>query len=295
MAVLGSHEALKVLIDEGDTDYLLFWQRLGELKDEFNVLSTTDWNRNLYWSWLYTLKALLDEVPEGYPNFMRTQAWQRRQLHAALASWTQLRHDTILYAKPSYGATRGGVPAPPPGYIEPIPIFWGRLLSLTRMSIQGLGDLNVLTPEARQRFIQLEELLRRMLDIVGTQLTNQQLSSEDNEFIKALPAVFNAITAGSDDIAPRATLVADVHTNSLEAHVVEEAGGKLDLMIVACPNPDGSIFLALGPVLSYYEFKQPMSERLTDEAWRELLNSPHKPERPRWYVSLMGTIPGGPP
>ncbi len=287
MAVLGSHEALKVLIDEGDTDYLLFWQRLGELKDGFNVLSTTDWNRNLYWSWLYTLRALLDELPAGYPNFMRTQAWQRRQLHSALASWTQLRHDTILYAKPSFGASRGGV-STPPGYIEPIPVFWGRLLALTRMSIRGLGDLNVLTPEARQRFTQLEELLDRMLEIVGKQLTNQQLSSEDNEFIKALPVTFNAITSGSARIAPRATLVADVHTNSHEAQVVEEAGGKLDLIIVACPNPDGSIFLALGPALSYYEFKHPMSDRLTDEAWRELLDSPQRPDRPTWYVPLMG-------
>jgi hypothetical protein len=46
----------------------------------------------------------------------------------------------------------------------------------------------------------------------------------------------------------------------------------------------------VGPVLSYYEFKQPMNDRLTDEAWRELLDSPKKPERPRWYVPLMGTI-----
>jgi len=46
--------------------------------------------------------------------------------------------------------------------------------------------------------------------------------------------------------------------------------------------------LAAAPVLSYYEFKHPMSNRLTDEAWRELLDSPKKPERPRWYAPLMG-------
>jgi hypothetical protein len=99
MAVLGSHEALKILIDEGDTNYMHFWQQFGELKDHFDVLSPAEWNRNLYWSWLYTLKALLDELPEGYPNFMRTQEWQQRQLHAALSSWTQLRHDSLRQAK----------------------------------------------------------------------------------------------------------------------------------------------------------------------------------------------------
>jgi hypothetical protein len=294
MAVLGSNEALKLLIDEGDTDYLLFWQRFGELKDEFDALSVTDWNANLYWSWLYTLKTLLEEVPEGYPNFLRTEAWQQRQLHTALASWTQLRHDTILYAKQSSGIGRGGppvLPPPPPGYIEPLPVFWGRLLSLTRMTSRGLDDLNVLTPEARERFAQIEKLIQNAIEIVGKQLTNQQLSSEDNEFIKALPTTLQLIIIGTDDLAHRTSLVADVHTCSSEAQVVEEATGRVDLIIVACSNPDGSVFLAAGPVLSYYEFKHPMSDRLTDEAWRELLDSPGKPDRPQWYLPLMDVVP----
>lgn len=291
MALLGSREALKILIEQKDTDYLLFWRRFGELKDEFDALDLTDWNVNLYWSWLYTLRALLDEVPEGYPNFMRTEAWQRRQLHTALASWTQLRHDTILYAKQSYPAPGGAGPAPPPpGYIEPIPIFWGRMLSLTRMTSQGLNDLNALTPEARRRFTQLEEMLQQMIEIVAKQLTNEPLSPEDRRFIKALPTTLDSILTGTDDIALKTTLVADVHTSSVEAKVVEEAVGKVDLIIVACPNPDGSVFLAAGPVLSYYEFKHPMSNRLTDEAWRELLDSPEKPDRPTWYVPLMGSF-----
>ena len=289
MALLGSREALKILIEQGDTDYFLFWQRFGELKDEFDVLSAANWNVNLYWSWLYTLKALLDEAPEGYPNFMGTQAWQRRQLNTALASWTQLRHDTVLYAKQSYGTIRGGQ-STPPGYIEPIPIFWGRLLSLMRMTSQALDDLDALTSEAHLRFTRLEEMLQQILEIVGKQLTNEELSSEDFEFIKTLPLNLDEVIAGTEDIALRTTLVADVHTNSSEEMVVEEAVGKVNLIVVACPSSDGSVFLAAGPVLSYYEFKHPMSDRLTDEAWRELLDSPEKPERPTWYVLLMGCI-----
>ncbi|MDY6822077.1 MAG: DUF3160 domain-containing protein [Deferribacterota bacterium] len=30
---------------------------------------------------------------------MNTDAWQLKELTTALASWSQLRHDTILYAK----------------------------------------------------------------------------------------------------------------------------------------------------------------------------------------------------
>ena len=292
MALLGSHEALQILIEQRDTDYFLFWQRFGELKDEFDALSMGEWNTNLYWSWLYTLKALLEDLPEGYPNFMRTQAWQRRQLHTALASWTQLRHDTILYAKQSYAAGGGSPipPPPPPGYIEPIPVFWGRLLALTRMTSQGLDDLDALIPEARQQFAELEKMLQQMIEIVAKQLTNDLLSSEDRLFIKALPKTLDSILTGTEDIALKTTLVADVHTSTVERTVVEEAVGKVDLILVACPNTDGSAFLAVGPVLSYYEFKHPMNDRLTDEAWRELHDSPEKPERPKWYVPLMGDI-----
>ena len=305
MAVLGSQEALKILIDEGDTNYLQFWQQFGNLKNEFDVLSPTEWNRNLYWSWLYTLKTLLDELPEGYPNFMRTDAWQRHQLHTALTSWTQLRHDTILYAKQSYAVAAGasGVPGtpppPPPGYIEPVPIFWSRLLAMTQMTSRGLDDLNVLTPEARSRFTELEELLQRILDIVAKQLTNVELSTEDRAYIITLPETLDSIDSGIEDVALKTTLAADVHTYGLEGNVVEEATGKVDLIVVACPMPDGKAFIALGPVLSYYEFKHPMSDRLTDEAWRQMYDSPDRPDRSAWYVPLTRwyvppTPPSGP-
>ncbi len=46
-------------------------------------------------------------------------------LHTQLASWTQLRHDNILYAKPPY-APRVGCEFPA-GYVEPYPAFYAAL------------------------------------------------------------------------------------------------------------------------------------------------------------------------
>lgn len=40
------------------------------------------------------------------------------------------------------------------------------------------------------------------------------------------------------------------------------------------------MFLAAGPVMIHYEFKQPMSDRLTDDKWREMLEA-NPPERPK--------------
>ena len=49
----------------------------------------------------------------------------------------------------------------------------------------------------------------------------------------------------------------------------------------------GQLTLANGGVFSYYEFAWPAAERLTDEAWRELLNSGQAPPRPEWTSSFI--------
>jgi hypothetical protein len=284
MALLGSEQARQILIDGGDTDYVDFWTRFEELKSEFDGFDVAHWNQNLYWSWLYSLKALLTELPPGYPAFMRTAAWQRRSLNGALASWTQLRHDTILYAKQSYTPRLGISEAP--AYIEPIPEFLGRLLALSRMTRTGLADMQVLSTPAAERLDKLEGVLAHMLDIANKELLRQALTAEDESYLKGLPEALESLITGVSSQGLKTTLVADVHTNSQEALVVEEAVGKVDLMVVACPAADGSVFLAVGPVLSYYEFKHPMADRLTDEAWRTMLDTAQEPARPAWYQPL---------
>ena len=56
-------------------------------------------------------------------------------------------------------------------------------------------------------------------------------------------------------------------------------------MIVAYQHPEGHILLGVGSVFSYYEFKQPMDKRLTNEAWREILDSNPPPE-PEWVINF---------
>jgi hypothetical protein len=81
---------------------------------------------NLYTGWLACLRELSrPTVGREFPEAMRTHAWAMKTLNTQLASWTQLRHDTVLYVKQSMT----GVPACsyPAGYVEPVPPFWARL------------------------------------------------------------------------------------------------------------------------------------------------------------------------
>jgi len=283
MGILGSTRAEAILAAEGDTEYIDYALRFSELKAKFDALDISDWNRNLYWSWLYSLRALIEGFGDGYPNFMRTEAWEKKGLNAALASWTELRHDTILYAKQSYTPGETSVPPTPVGYVEPVPDFYGRLLALTRMTREGLSDLDALSGEAQERLVNLENILSRLIEIVNKELTNQELSEDDRWYIGGFAKALERVVTGVDEQGVKTTLVADVHTHTVEQTVVEEGVGYVDIIIVACSMHDGSVLLAAGPVLSHYEFKHPMSDRLTDEAWRALLDSPQKPARAPWF------------
>ena len=294
MAVLGSERAYEILKDEGGTEYegkdTSYDKQLNELKSQFDEFDVAEWNRNLYWAWLYALKPLLEEFGDGYPTFMQTEAWQDKELQTALASWAELRHDTILYAKQSYTPTCTAIPPQPEpvvGYVEPVPDFYARMLALTSMTKEGLTQLNALNDDERVRLENLEYILSRLIDISRDELENKELDEADYEFIRNFGEQLDSIVAGVEAKGKETTIVADVHTDTNPPRqVLEEGVGYVDLILVAYKVPDGRILIGAGPVFSYYEFKHPMAERLTDEQWREMLEQGDAPERPAWISSF---------
>jgi len=273
-------------------------------------LSDADWNRNLYWSWLYSLKPLLAEYQEGYPTFMTTKAYQTRSLNAALASWAQLRHDTILYAKQSYtmglfGSGPPRQPKPVAGYVEPLPEFYGRLLALARMSNRGLNDMKVLDAAAKKRLDDFEKLLERLLAIAEKELANQELAEADYQFIRNFGNQLESVIVRDkpktidtpkgpmteENLPMKTTIIADVHTDQNTKQVLEEGTGYVDLGLFVYRQPDGRLVVGAGPVLSYYEFKHPMKDRLTDEKRREMLKGKQPPAPPEWSRVLVGQGP----
>ena len=294
MAVLGSSPSLALLNQLGDSAYERYADTLIGLRQQFDAVPERAWNQNLYWSWLYALKALINgQTGAGWPTFSQTDAWKDKQLYAALGSWSSLRHDTILYAKQSFTMTLATAAAPSPrpqypvvGYVEPAPEFYARLIALTRMTLKGLEDQRVLDTDSRSRLQALDSVLTRLLGITTRELENQQLTQGDYDFIKTFADSVAGIVAGAGSSVQKTTMIADVHTDQNTMSVMEEGTGYIRLMLVAYKLPEGHMLIGAGPVYSYYEFKHPMADRLTDEKWREMLGSGKAPELPEWAGSF---------
>jgi len=290
MTLLGSTRARELLNAEGDTQYEFYDRQIENLSANFSSLNVTEWNRNLYWSWLYTLKPLLNKFDTKYPSFMQSNAWADKELQTTLASWTELRHDTILYAKQSYTPRITSIPPeekPVVGYVEPVPEFYARILALTTMTRTGLTNLNVLNQTETNRLYNLEALLERLLNISKDELEGKELTDDDYTFIRNFGEQLDSIVTGVNNQGKETTIIADVHTDTNTLQVLEEGVGYVDLIVVAYKCPDGRIILGTGPVFSYYEFKQPMSNRLTDEQWKQQLENGQQPDRPSWTSNFV--------
>ena len=299
MAVLGSRRAAALLDanpefnPKGWPDYR---PKRGKLLEQFAAIPRETWGSNLYWGWLDTLRALLEPVPTGYPSVMRTTAWQDRSLHTALASWTELRHDTILYAKQSVAECGDGEEKPfVKGYVEPNPLLYNRLRRLTRKSMEGLAKRGLLADDLIDKFEQVEELLDFLLRVSLKELQGEKLTREEYEEIRFIGGKVEYLTLSLfpnypnnwslvAEVDRRVALVADVHTAVPE--VLEEAVGHAAEILAIVPI-EGKLQLTRGAVFTHYEFRWPMNNRLTDEAWQRMLERGPRPRPAYWTKSFL--------
>ena len=285
MHLLGSERAMAILRHEGDTDYRGYADHVAKLQAIFSGFGRDEWHQNLYWSWLASLRMLLAPFGAGYPSFMQTEAYTDKALNTALASWSQLRHDTILYVKQSYTMAGAGPPPPPKpepeGLVEPVPALYAELVALNLMSLEGLRELGVLSQQMERRFKRTDRILRRLLDLSIKELRGEALAQADLKFIKNFGEALDGAIGELTNDSKRTTIVADVHTDLNSGVALEEGTGPVDLIWMVWKTPGGEIVAGAGPVLSHYEFKHPISDRLTDEKWRKMVKD-EAPARARW-------------
>jgi hypothetical protein len=126
-------------------DGFSYQHNLAAVRAAIDQLPPEAWADSLYTLWLSALRTLsLPTTGPEYPEAMRTQAWAMKSLNTQLASWTQLRHDTVLYAKP--------LEVPPilcfypAGFVEPRPEFFAGMSAMCRRARELLGGLEFELP-----------------------------------------------------------------------------------------------------------------------------------------------------
>ncbi|NPV87599.1 MAG: DUF3160 domain-containing protein [Anaerolineae bacterium] len=290
LAAMGSAEARQILREMGEDEYENYPQQMEKITQEVGSLGLDSWTQNVYWSWLYTLQAVFAPKNESYPNLMRTQAWTRKDLHTALGSYTELKHDTILYAKQVMAEMGGGgEDKVPHGFVELNPEVYARLYALAQMTRDGLQQRNLLDPAVGENLENLIDLLAFLQSASQRQLAGETLSDDDYWRIKYYGGELEALTIAAadketDDASSRdlsdqkAALVADVATGM--GRVLEEAIGQPTYIYVILP--DEPLRIAIGAVYSYYEFVVSPEERMTDETWQQKVERGDTPPHPEW-------------
>lgn len=312
LAAIGSERAYTLLDQMGETQYLNYPTQMQAMRDWTASLSVNDWTETLYTTWLYTFMPLLTPTTsEGYPQFMRSDAWLDKQLNTSLGSWTELKHDTLLYAKQVYAELGGGGSnAPQPrlldGYVEPAPEFFARLAGLTDMTVQGLNSRGLLSEQDGASLQRLHDLALSFQIMAEKELRGEPLTEDEYYLIRFYGGELEHLTMAAADTEgeggipvldeePQAAVVADVATapdySPLgRSAVLEEGIGRINEIYVVAPitDADGVISLQVvkGGVFAYHEFIWPASDRLTDESWRALLDADQAPPIPEWTASF---------
>ncbi|MDD4995012.1 MAG: DUF3160 domain-containing protein [Patescibacteria group bacterium] len=291
-AAMGSAEAYSILQQAGETKYENYPENMGKMREYIKGLDAETWTQNLYWGWLYSILPLTGKKDYGYPVFMTNLAWARKEINTYLGSWAELKHDTILYAKQVYAELGGGPQeqVDDRGYVEPNPYVYARLAALTKMTREGLDIRDLLSDDNQDNLARMEELTLSLKTISEKELENVSLTDDEYEIIRSfggqlehfwIEAFRNEGILSVSQLDDRpAAIIADVATDP-RGYVLEEGVGNVSEILVIVPI-DGALRIAKGGAFSYYEFPWPMSDRLTDGKWRELLETADAPELPDW-------------
>jgi hypothetical protein len=269
------------------------------LVGEFNLLPKEQWNENIYWNWLNTYRSLLSSYGEGYPFFMQGENWQKKNLGTVLGSYTELKHDTLLYAKQSYAEFGGGpgediLPPVVKGYVEADPVFWRRMLSLAKATREGLTERGFMPEEFSSRYDTFIKAVDFFRELSEKELQNEVISDDDFEKLRTITQtnLYRIAEPLSGEVLQlkdrRAGVVADIHTDASSSQILYEGTAKPKLIFVAVSDANGTRLVA-GTVFDHYEFTGPLGgNRLSDENWQSIVydEESEMPEADQWTRDL---------
>jgi len=273
------------------------------------------WNSNLYTLWLKAIRTLSNASTSPnaakYPQAIRTKLWANHDMNSQFASWTELRHDTILYVKQSYGMMT--LCDYPNGFVDPRIEFWDVLIQMG----QKMNQISTLTMVGEAWCLRWIETIKQLKTLAEKQLNQEPFTSDESVWIKRTIAKWYQSGSGAGwkrdgwycklfyDGAAKcenpAALIADVHTQppsiGFEGTVLSEAVGNVNMLIAALDNGK-DVKVYAGPVYSHYEIVPSGVKRFSDSEWKTmLLNNDKLIVNPNWTKDYLvkGILPTSDP
>ena len=313
MAVMGLPGAERILIDElkETQNWTGFPKALTTARKR---AATTQWEACVANQWMYTLQSLGDTA-QSLPYFMHSPQWQKKNLNTALASWAELKHDAILYAKqPMLAECGDGGPEPPvvKGYVEPNVKFWEKAIALVTRMDKVLTTYGLQTEKAKAVYERIKEMAEFCRDISKKELNGEKITDEEYNQIEIIGSTVenislelvsedNQMLQGWSDVVStdkKVAVVADVFTAGGENVAIDDkcvlyegVGPAYEIYVVV--EIDGSLYLTRGSVFSYREFTRLMSDpRMTDEEWQEELKKSPTGGTPSWMKEIIAPVKG---
>ena len=297
-ACLESQRSIELLASEFDK-YPGLFEIIVAMQEELNNITGVE-KQTAHWHWIGSLKDIAVNEPECngsliLPEFMNSFAWLDEKLTTIMGSWTQLKHDLILYSKHSITQV---VCSTPTGYVEPYPEFYKSLRNLSQLYKSSLLPLESIgynfshheyyylwaLDDFSEATIMLEAISYKELN--GLQLTEDEKRFINStygemglcggpfvegwlaEIIRKLDVAYAKVDRFPNS---RTSLVADIHIDTNTGDILHLATGLLEPIIAVVPGWEGDEITVVGPVFSFYEFALPGYQRLNDEEWRGIL------------------------
>jgi hypothetical protein len=214
-------------------------------------------------------------------------------LNTQLASWAELRHDNLLYAKPT--DTMRSTCEYPDGYIDPYPAFYAAMESL---AVQGNAMIAALpsqpppAPDLAPFFDTMRATMARLRHIAERERANQPLEPADLVFLNHMVSL-DGKTVGCTTVYEAAgwygdlyydrshalehePVIVDVHTYMTDddatqlGRVLHVATALPRMMVVTIAHDAGQHTQTYrGFVSTYQEKITEHFQRITDAEWRE--------------------------
>ncbi len=312
-AVFGNKSSEKILIEHYKEveKWAGYKDRLDKLKSEFkNYIDNT----TLYDKWIQMLISL-DKQRKDYPLVMQKDSWKDKNLNTSLASYSELKHNTILYAEQASGAEQGDgieydfdLPDEPItyGYVEPNVDFWNKstefIINMKEMMLSNYNNDTI-----NKIIKDLEYIGSFCKRISNKELKGLKLSREEHDTIIGIgklaedivystfriPKKLNSSEEDSDfsywnkenEEMPTITDIFTTNDRYLQIGI-----GKANSIYVVV-NINGANYLTQGAVYSYYEFVNKSGERLTDTEWKKIINEGNPYPLQSWFEKYV--LPAG--